>query len=279
MKVIDKTPFQDESGNIGVVGRVQGALKYGPNWYPEVGAQRAVIDQLERLLDKGFVLIRNLTLPDSDIVIPMILLGPGSVSVMLASPVKGQFEARGPEWNQVINTISVPAKRNLIDLTMRLTQAFSKYIERNKIALPVQPESVLITTNPGATVESVRPALRVVRSDAVKQLANTLNQSNAVLRAEQVSFLAEQIVDLNLIASRAQNNPEAQGERPLSRAQAIFKAGEESAPGVQPKPQAPKPGQKKRGGITGRQMLLLGSLGLFECCILAAAAFILFFPK
>lgn len=268
MKVIDRTPFQDESGNISVVGRVRGTLKYGPNWYPEAEAQKVVIAQLERLLDKGFFLIRNLTLPDSDIVIPMILLGPGSASVMLASPVKGHFEAKGPEWNQVVNTVSLPARRNLIELTVKLTLAFSKYVERNKITLPAQIEPVLITTNPGATVESVRPALRVVRSDAVKQLANSLNQSNAVLRAEQVSFLAEQIVDLNLIASRAQDTPEAQPERPLAR-----------APGAQPKPQAPQPGQRKRGGISGRQLLLLASLGLFECCILAAAAFILFFPN
>ena len=65
MKIIDKTSLQDENGNINIIARVQGTLKYGLNWFPELEAQKVVITQLDRMLEKGFVLIRNFTLPNS----------------------------------------------------------------------------------------------------------------------------------------------------------------------------------------------------------------------
>lgn len=101
MKIIDKTPFQDVSGKISVVGRTQGTLKYGLNWFPELEAQKVVIAQLDRTLEKGFVLIRNFTLPNIEVVIPLILIGPGGVSVIYVTQVKGQFEAKGDQWNIV----------------------------------------------------------------------------------------------------------------------------------------------------------------------------------
>ena len=74
MKIIDKTPFQQENGEIDLFGRLQGTLKYGFNWYPELGAQLTTIAQLQRLIEKGFVLIRNLTLPGTEIIVPIILV-------------------------------------------------------------------------------------------------------------------------------------------------------------------------------------------------------------
>ncbi len=69
MKLIDKTPLQDDKGNISFVARVQGTLKYGLNWSAELEAQKTVIAQLDRQLEKGFILIRNFTLPNSEIVL------------------------------------------------------------------------------------------------------------------------------------------------------------------------------------------------------------------
>jgi len=52
MKVIDKTPFQDEKGNFGLRQRVQAGMEYGFSWQAEVKAQKPVITQLERVLEK-----------------------------------------------------------------------------------------------------------------------------------------------------------------------------------------------------------------------------------
>lgn len=287
MKVLDKTPLQDAQGNINVVSRVQGTLKYGPNWFPELEAQKAVIAQLDRLLDKGFVLIRNFNLPGSDIIIPIILIGPGSFSVIFVTPLKGHFEAKGTEWNTVNNGVSTPAPRNLIDLLTKLSRAFQKYLQINNINIPMQLEPALIASNPGSNVESVRPAVRVVRSDAIKQFANTLNQSSPVLRAEQVLASADLIVEPQPRSTETPPEPAIPVERPVSRAQAIFKASETAEPESPPtvripranlEPQAqPAMAPKRSRGISGRQIALLAVLGLVECCVLAGGAYFLLY--
>lgn len=281
MRVIDRTPLQDPNGIVNPIARIQGTLKYGFNWYSELEAQKRIIAQLDRMLDKGFVLIRNFTLPEVEIVIPMILIGPGSLSVILVSPVKGEFEAKGAEWNTVTSGVATPASRNLIELLLKLTRAFQKYLDVNKISLPFQAEPVLIASDPGANIEAVRPLVRVIRSDALKQFASTVNQAAPALRAEQILSAADLIVEPS---PRTQTPPpveETAENRPLSRAQAIFKAGENPNPPTVVTPSArpaqAKPASKKSRGVSSRQMILLGVLGLFECCILAAGVYFLFF--
>ena len=174
MKIIDKTPLQDADGNISFPARVQGTLKYGFNWYAELEAQKVVIAQLDRSLEKGFVLIRNFTLPNIEVVIPLILIGPGGISVIYATPVKGFFEAKGDQWSTVTNGRPQPAASNLLDVVTKRARALQRYLQEQKINLPNPVEPVLITTNPGAHIDSMRPAVRVVMSDGIKQFANTV---------------------------------------------------------------------------------------------------------
>jgi hypothetical protein len=61
MRIIDKTPFQNEQGQVEFLPRLQGTLKYGSNWYPELEAQKKVMSQLDLVLEKGFVLIPTST--------------------------------------------------------------------------------------------------------------------------------------------------------------------------------------------------------------------------
>lgn len=282
MRIIDKTKEQDEAGNINPIARVQGTLKHGLSWYSELEAQKDVIAQLDRLLEKGFVLIRNFSLPDSEIVIPLILLGTGSLSVILVSPIKGHFEARGNEWNQLINMGSpVPTRRNLIDLVVKLTRAFEKYLERNRINLGMQVEAVLITSNPGAQVEVLRPAARVVRSDAIKSFATSLLQTPAVLRAESVYGFADQI-----LSPSPKPDPLADAsfsdDKPVSRAQAIFNASADADQVPQnlresnPAQPLPRSTQNKSRPMSRTQTILLVGLFIFECCVIAAGTYILF---
>ncbi len=290
MKVIDRTPFLDQQGSISVVARVQGTLKFGPNWFPETEAQRPVIAQLDRLLDKGFALIRNFTLPGSDIIIPMILIGPGSMTVILASPVKGQFEAKETEWNTVSNGVATPAKRNLIDLLLKLRRAFQKYLEINNINTPFQVDAVLIAIDPGANIESIRPAVRVLRSDAIKQFANSLNQTGAVLRAEQVLALADLIIEPQPSTTVVQEGeaPPPQTMKPVEKRapaaapqtqipNAAPKAPPKAASNAAPKAQPAQPARKKTSGISRSQIILLAGLGIVECCVVIAGAFALFY--
>ena len=299
MKIIDKTALQDENGNINIIARVQGTLKYGLSWYQELEAQKTVITQLDRMLEKGFVLIRNYTLPNSEIVIPMILVGSSGIYVMIATQAKGQFEAKGDQWNTV-NTdgTSLPARRNLIDLISKLARAFQKYLESQKINLQIPVEPVLIASDPGAQIESVRPVVRVVRSDAIKQFAGSLLQSRPVLRTDTIYDLADRIVDPRTPEELLLTAPVDISEKPASRAQAIFNASDSSGDfdpndlgfsfedgSEQPKASVqqskrepnparprsranPTPAQKKTLGMTRSQLILLAGMFVIECCVI-----------
>ena len=285
MRIIDKTSLQDEAGNINIIARVQGTLKYGLSWYSELEAQKLVVTQLDRLIEKSFVLIRNFTLPNSEIVIPIILLGPASLSVILVTPVKGHFEAKGREWNVISNKTTAPASRNLVDLLAKLTRAFEKHLENQNIRFEVPIESVLIASDPGAQIDSSRPAVRIVRSDAIKQFANSLLQERPIIRPDAVYALADKILDPK---SKTNEIPIASelDERPVSRAQAIFNASANDASQnsipqnlieSNPAQPLPRPRQQKSRGMNQSQTLLLVVMGLIECCVIAAGSYVLFF--
>lgn len=299
MKIIDKTPLQDENGNINIIARVRGTLKYGLNWYSELEAQKTVVAQIDRLLEKGFVLIRNYTLPNSEIVIPLILVGSSGISVMFVTPAKGHFEAKGDQWNTVTSSgLSVSAGRNLVDLIDKLSRAFQKYLESQKINLQVPVEAVLIASDPGAQIESLRPIVRVVRSDAVKQFASSLLQARPVLRTDSIYSLADRIVTPRTpeeLLLTPQTEIGGAADKPASRAQAIFNASDpskqfdpnelgfsfedgsesetaahsiqESSPARPlPRPKA-APAQKRTFGMTNSQLALLAGMMIVECCV------------
>ncbi len=307
MKIIDKTPLQDAAGNINIIARVQGTLNYGLSWYGELEAQKAVIAQLDRSLEKGFVLIRNFTLPNSEIIIPIILIGAGGIWVIYVTQVKGQFEAKGDQWNTISNDgKSQPASINLISRVSKLTSAFQKYLKIQKVDMPNPVESVLITANPGAQIESVRPVARIVRSDAIKQFASSLLQARPIWRTDFIHELADRLVDPRPPADLSLVKPpmvEA-GQQSVSRAKAIFNASEEVDPfnttdlglaveevGSQsfqrsmrePSPARPRPnprpatGRKKLFGLSIAQLMILAGMFLLMLCVLIGAGAFIYF--
>jgi hypothetical protein len=194
MRIIDKTPFQNEQGQVEFLPRLQGTLKYGSNWYPELEAQKKVMSQLDLVLEKGFVLIRNFNLPGSEVVVPFILVGLHGVSVIYVTHTKGFYEAKGDQWNRLDNGRPVAAQVDLLNRVVRLTRATTVYFQRQKITLSAPIEPVLIGADPGLHIESLRPVARVVMSDAIKQYASGLLTARPILRKEQVYDLAERIV-------------------------------------------------------------------------------------
>lgn len=291
MKIIDKTPLHDEKGQLSVIGRIQGTLKYGLSWTAELEAQKAVVAQFGRIFDKGYVLIRNFTLPNSEIVIPIILLGPGGVYVVHITTVKGFFEAKGDQWNTVTNGAAQPAAINLMSRVSRLARAVQVYLERINVDMKTPVEPILIAVDPGAHIESMRPVVRVVQSDAIKQFATSVLQARPVWRLDYAYSLGDTIIDPSPPDQRQPVlTPEIQS--PGDRAQAIFDASsstnadnlgfgfdDEEVAGQQvgdarsPQARRPRPAQQatqkgKSKKLTTSQLALLGILFLFECMIL-----------
>jgi hypothetical protein len=312
MKIIDKTPLVNENGELAGMPRVQGMLKYGFNWPTELKDQKAIITFFDRQLEKGYTLIRNLTLGASGITVPMILLGPTGIYVIHITHLRGRFEAKGNAWNEESGNGFKPASVNLIQQTARMAAAVKAFIERQGVKLPVVIEPVLIAANPGLHVESSKPTVRVLMIDGIKSFVTGLASAQRVLSAEAVHEYTERIVNprlprKDLAASAPLPRPAWEEEKTQppqsqrgSRARTIFDASEEAKPfnpadfdfamadeasletvspsemdaiAVEPAPTT-VPRRKRVLGMTPGQWIVLAVLGVIFLATLAVFAYL-----
>jgi hypothetical protein len=235
MKIIDKTPLLNEKGELGFVQRIQGMTQFGFNWPSELQAQKAIINYFDRQLEKGYTLIRNYTLGKSGITVPIILLGPTGIHVIHVAYLKGQYEARGEEWNVASGNGYKPAPENLVHETLRMAKAVRAFIERQGVQVPVEVEPVLIAGDPGLHVEAVKPAIRVLMIDGIKSYVAGLATAEPVLRAEMVYELTDRLLNPHPARKTAAVAVSPVGEPALesapvqldpfaARAQALFKS-------------------------------------------------------
>lgn len=310
MKIIDKTPLVNEKGELGVLQRFQGMLKFGFNWPTELEAQKAIATFFNRQLEKGYTLIRNITLGASGITVPMILLGPAGIYVIHVTYLRGRYEAKGNAWNEESGDGYKPASVNLIQQTSRMASAVKAFIERQGMKLPVNIEPVLIAANPGLHIESSKPAIRVMMIDGIKSFVSGLSTGTPVLSAEAVHELTERVVNPRLPRKDPADIPRAAREEEItsppgtSRARVIFDASEEAKPfnpadfdfemvdeeaalealtpaaHEAPPAEAQEPVAPRRRvlGMTRLQLIIVAALGLALLCVLAVFAYLILNP-
>jgi hypothetical protein len=192
MRIVDRTPFKSPDGQISAVDRVRAMAKYGSKWYSDIQAQDATAALLGRQLGSGYILLVNPPLPGTDVLLPLVLVGPVGVFLINITNERGVFSARGEEWGTLTGERFTPAKVNLLTRTARMAEALQKFLEKQGFALLVEP--VLLAMNPGMHVESVRPIIRVVMSDAVERFAIGLAQATRTLSIESASLISERIL-------------------------------------------------------------------------------------
>jgi hypothetical protein len=240
MKIIDKTPLVDQKGDLGFTQRIQGMLRYGFRWPAELQAQKAIVTFFDRNLEKGYTLLRNVTLGQSEIMIPLILLGPAGIFTVNLTFLRGRYEAKGDSWNVESGGQFRPAPVNLVRVTARMARALQVFIERQGMKLPAGVEPILIAGDPGLHIDSTRPAIKVLMIDGIKSWVTGLAGNAPVLNALTVNEAVERILEpraprqepISSPAKSAAREPEWQPEQgqPASRARAIFNASEESKP-------------------------------------------------
>ena len=314
MKIIDKTPLVNEKGELSILQRIQGMLQYGFNWPRELQTQKAIITYFDRQLEKGYTLIRNYTLGQSGITVPIILLGPTGIYVIHISYLRGRYEVKGDMWNEASGEGYKPAPVNLVQQTMRMARAVRAFLERQGVKVPVEVEPVLIAGDPGLHIESVRPAIRVMMIDGIKSFVSNLATGNPVLSTENVFEFTDRIMNphfpkktrLAPVAMPASPPSSDEGPSPqeVSRARAIFNASQDLkpfdpadfefamddeaaeevaslAPGsvesspAQPLP-SPRPRSKRYFGMTVVQLAIIAVLALVLVCIVAGFAYTYF---
>jgi hypothetical protein len=313
MKIIDKTPLVNENGELSVPQRVQGMLKFGFNWPTELQAQKAIVTFFDRQLEKGYTLIRNMTLGASGITVPLILLGPAGIYVIHVTYLRGRYEARGNAWNEESGNTFQPASTNLIQQTARMAAAVKAFIERQGVKLPLPIEPVLIAANPGLHVESVKPAVRVLMIDGIKSFVTGLSTAGRVLSAEAVHEFTERLVNPRPVRKGPAGAPAAMPRaaweeektqpppgQQVSRARAIFDASEQEKPfdpadfdfameeedlDMDPSQASTNtagslpsqaPGRKRVLGMTPGQLGIVAALGILFLILLAVFAYLVF---
>jgi hypothetical protein len=194
MKIADRTPYRKENGQIDLWGRIQGTLKYGLTWFARLQAQDIVIAALDKVLDPQFILLRNVTLHDTDIDLPMVLIGPPGVYLINAVHERGVYRARDDEWGPIAGDSIVPASVNQIQRAMKLGRVLQIYLDRAGYKGNVVVEPILMAADPGMHVESIRPNARVVMSDAIERFAITLNQAPHAFGTKMITELAKVIM-------------------------------------------------------------------------------------
>lgn len=295
MVTIDKTPFREKTGEIGLVGLLQGTLKYGPTWQSRIKAQDVVIAIIEKQLDSNFALLRNVTLPNTEIDLPLVLIGPPGVYLINVTHERGVYRAKDDEWGTMIGDRFVPARINQITRTATFGRVLQTYLDRQGFKNAVIVEPILMAADPGMQIESTRPAVRVVMSDALERFAASLSQARSMIDEP----LGKSVVRSILVGKPADVIPTAQPESVADNLSSFGSFGfdDENAPEQTDKQQAtewlenlgepstpkqaepqtpakPKKAAKKRSGplgLTTGQLITLGITFLVMVCLLIAA--------
>ncbi len=275
MKVLDFTPHRNPDGKISPVGLVMGMIKHGISYPKMLEAQDIIQARLKKQLSGAFVLLRNLTLPNSDILVPMILVGPPGVYVIMPTNISGIYEARGAKWGVLEKNAFKPARINLLKRTANLTRAVEVYLQRQGYAID-QIEGVLMAANPGLQVDTSRPIVRVLMADAIDGFLRSLGSTRGGLSRHEVQSIVR-------LLQGKQPEPEpsdeldweqflAEGEEaPEQPAEEKTKPQPQAAAAARPQPKRPPAAEPKWPlGLTTKQFFLLLGMFIFEILIIFA---------
>lgn len=187
MRVTEKSPFIDSEGEISLENRARASLKHGLSWFSEMQAQEYATARLERALDDEHVLVRNPTLPGVEITLPLVLISPQGVQLILASPARGIFRAKGETWLSFSQRGQRfrPAKPNLQTRALAYTRALLAYIQNQGVPLP-EIETILVFSDPRTHVDSVDPETRIVLADGIRHIATSLEKAPVIMDHEDI---------------------------------------------------------------------------------------------
>jgi len=165
-------------------------LKYGMSWYSRVQAQDTLAAALGKHLGGNFTLLQNVVLPETEIDLPLVLIGPPGIFLVNALHEHGVYLAREDEWGTLSGEQFMPARINQVKRTVTLGRVLQVYLERLGYKGFIV-ETIMMSANPGLHIDSTRPAVRVVMSDALERFAISLSQARGVFGPDQVVDLEQ----------------------------------------------------------------------------------------
>ena len=212
MEIIDHSPYPMQDGKISFMDRVRGTLDYGLGWYGERQAQEAVIASMGKLLSNKFVVLHNFSIPDVDVAIPIILVGPSGVQVMYTTSLGGVYRAKADTWMvQESGRGFKNARPNLLTRAQLMGRSLDIFLKRNGINVDTQ--ATLVCASADMFVESVRPIVRIILSDAIEKFVSSQVQLKETLNDAAVRQVVDVLV--NPVKSPEESQPDEAAAKKL----------------------------------------------------------------
>lgn len=276
MKTIDQTPFRGQDGTISPMDRIQATLKFGTSWYGEIQAQDAAKEILGKYLARGYYLLQNAPLPGvPEVRVPLILAGPAGVFLLNVTNERGIYRAKGDAWGTMKGDSFTPAKINLIKTTMRMAAVLQKYLNSQGYEGSIKVESLLVAMNPGAHIDSVRPVVRIIMSDAFERFVISLSQAQPILSPETAQQVIERIAEPRPVKKAMPAAVAGVAPRPIAMPEAEKRPQPTPKPGTKPAPQPAKSlkaARTKKSSIDTRKWIIIGGVVFVVAVVLLIAA-------
>ncbi len=175
MRTLDQSKYHSESGTGGFLKNLQGLFSYGWSWQQSRKSQEELIEILGSVLGNDCVLIRDVEIPRVGRPIPLVLLTPSCLLVINPKSQQGFYRAEGKRWEELGRDDEYRlAQRSLIRETWLYQKTIEGYLKQHNFSAPMK-RGVLIFVSPETVVESIRPRVRVIQADGIKNFARELS--------------------------------------------------------------------------------------------------------
>jgi hypothetical protein len=194
MKIIDRSRDLKQPDNNSLIKPFQGAVKHGFSRLNASEAEEVCIAALGNILSDEYTLLRNITLSNLEVAIPLILIGPGGLFVFQVSTLIGSFRAKEENWLSLENLKNPkPIQPNLLVRTSLMARAVDVFLSKNKVAAP-SSQGVLFCANPRMFVECIHPIVQVVMGDTLELFAVNFAKDSSVLNSNKQIEILELLV-------------------------------------------------------------------------------------
>ena len=282
MRHKDFSEFIDEQGEISLENRVRGTLEHGFSWYGEMQALQWTLRRLDKDLERAYYALTNLQIPEETTTLPLVLLGPQGVRLIIPTPIKGVFRAKGEEWLKIGSGSSrkfTDAKPNLQTRAINMADTLLNYLREQGFPLP-EVEPVLIFTDPRTHVDSLQSKVRIVHADAIDHYAANLQEYQAIMDADDILDIAHILSEPP--QPEVEEEPEPVQPKPRSDSPVDLPeiSGEErgllygeEAPALTPRKQRSL--RERRIPLSRRQLILLAAMAIVELFIIGIFAILI----
>ncbi len=271
MRVINLSAKVTSDRRMDISGVFRKALKFDDST-SDPAAENVVIETLQRLLDNQYVMLRSVPLDDPEVPVPLVLVGPPGVRVIYASSIKGVYRAKEESWEQMDDRTQnfKLARPNLLQRTSLMAKAVQAYLAARNFE-QADVDAVLIFTDPGIHVDTIRPAVRVVQADALDRFGAGLAQSPAFFDKETTQRIVN-VLGGEQLAEREAAKTAAQMQDAFSFQDVPSKKVRRTPDVVYQSGEAPL---FKRIPFNKRQLIVLGLMVLVNIIILSAFVFLI----